>query len=130
MGTLHTRLRPPPSYRPLPHCLAWASSRRTQAYTGGEGKGPNGGDSSPAWALAGSQRRHLVLSESPRALPPLEGWYRHHYKRVPRPMGALRGSAVPVMRSLVGPRGGPGAWHGGARAAEEPSAADAAWRSQ
>lgn len=60
---MHTGLRPPPSYRPLPHCLAWASSRRTQAYTGGEGKGPNGGGSSPAWALAGSQRRHLVLSE-------------------------------------------------------------------
>lgn len=62
---MHTGLRPPPSYRPLPHCHAWASSRRTQAYTGGEGKGPNGGGSSPAWALAGGQRRHLVLSDSP-----------------------------------------------------------------
>lgn len=62
---MHTGLRPPSSYRPLPHCLAWASRRLTQGYTGGERKGPNGGGSSPAWALAGGQRRHLVLSESP-----------------------------------------------------------------
>lgn len=44
------------------------------------------------------------------ALPPLEGRCRHHYKRVARPMGALRGSAAPVMRSLVAPGGGLGAW--------------------
>lgn len=58
----------------------------------------------------------ILCSVNPRgALPPLEGRPRRHYKRVTRPMGALRGSAAPVVRSLVGPGGGPGAWLGGAR---------------
>lgn len=121
---MHTGLKPPPSYRPLPHCHAWASSRRTQGYTGGEGKGPNGGGSSPAWALAGGQRRHLVLSESPGGFPSARGAVPPLLQAGGSANGRSAGGAAPVVRSLVGPGGGPGACLGGARrgAAEGPAA--------